>query len=262
MGRRTRARLRLRRGRTLRHFEVEAQAADAFLGCDIDAESIQWAQDNLCPPFEVFCNEAEPPLPLDASSLDLVYAFSVFTHLADTWAQWLLELHRVLRPGGTLIATFLGPGGHAQLGRPWDEDRIGMLVTIPNETFVDSSGPVIYHSEWWLREYWGRVFDIVEYRPWAYTDDGPAAGPFGHGCVALRKRDVTVTLAELERHSADPREWTAMHENLAVLHEREAAWRARATAAEAELEAIRSSRSWRAAQAVAKVARPVRRTRT
>ncbi len=32
----------------------------------------------------------------------------MFSHLTDAWSTWLLELHRVLAPGGLLLATVMG----------------------------------------------------------------------------------------------------------------------------------------------------------
>ncbi len=49
-------------GRTLRHFLDQADSAEIW-GCDIDAESIDWLQRNLCPPLHALRNEAEPGLP-------------------------------------------------------------------------------------------------------------------------------------------------------------------------------------------------------
>ena len=37
-------------GRVIRHFDVEADAGEVW-GCDIDGPSIEWAQQNLSPPF-------------------------------------------------------------------------------------------------------------------------------------------------------------------------------------------------------------------
>ena len=85
-------------GRTLRHFLDEARAAE-FYGCDIDSPSIAWLSEHLSPPFHVFESGELPSLPQPDGFFDLVYAFSVFTHLGDEWAGWLLELHRVLKPG-------------------------------------------------------------------------------------------------------------------------------------------------------------------
>jgi hypothetical protein len=54
---------------------------------------------------------------------------------------------------------------------------------------------------------------------------------------------VTLTVDDLERPADDAREWAALDENLSLIHEREAAWRARALAAETELAAIADTRS-------------------
>ena len=86
-------------------------------GCDIDHESVDWLQHNLCPPLHVLRNAAAPDrLPFEDGHFDVVWALSVFTHLADTWAAWLLELHRVLADDGILIATTIGPQ-HSEVDR-------------------------------------------------------------------------------------------------------------------------------------------------
>lgn len=47
-----------------------------------------------------------PPSPLASGSFDLVYSYSVFSHLSEAaHSQWLDELARVLRPGGLLVVT-------------------------------------------------------------------------------------------------------------------------------------------------------------
>ena len=40
-------------------------------------------------------------LPQEDGFFDLIYAFSVYTHFTDNWAEWLLEHHRVLADGGS-----------------------------------------------------------------------------------------------------------------------------------------------------------------
>jgi SAM-dependent methyltransferase len=85
------------------------------------AVAIRWLNANLNPPVSGFVSAPSPPLPRDDDSYDLVYAFSVFTHITDAWVAWLIELHRVLSPGGWLIASFLGEGmSRAIAGEPWD----------------------------------------------------------------------------------------------------------------------------------------------
>jgi SAM-dependent methyltransferase len=197
-------------GRVLRWFAPEAARCE-FLACEIDAASVAWLEKNLSPPFEVFRSEPEPPLPLEDHSLDLVYAISVFTHLDESWSRWLLELHRLLRPDGVLLATVLGDGIWPQgvagrRGVPYD-DRVGMYVEAPWRGFVDAHGPAVWHSEWWLREHWGRLFEIVDLETRGFNPFPEVHGGQGH--VLMRPRGVELTPEDLERPGRDPRELLA-----------------------------------------------------
>ncbi len=103
-------------GRVLRHFLDEAEQAELW-GCDIDAASVRWVNENLNPPVRCVQNGMAPPLPFEDRSFDLVYATSVFTHI-DRWSDWLLEMNRILTPDGLLVASFLGEGmWEATVGR-------------------------------------------------------------------------------------------------------------------------------------------------
>ncbi len=151
-------------GRTLRHF-VDVPNAE-FWGADIDAASIDWAKQNLSP-MRFVLNTEIPPSPLSASAFDLVYAISVFSHLSDHWASWLLDIHRVLKPGGLLIATFMGEGMIERIaGEPWDDNKIGMACYVPG-TGWDGGGPMVLLSPWWIEEHWGRLFHIDRVLPLA-----------------------------------------------------------------------------------------------
>ena len=55
--------------------------------------------------LRVFLNGFAPPLPLPDAHFDVVTAFSVFTHIDELDSPWLLELRRILKPGGLLDAT-------------------------------------------------------------------------------------------------------------------------------------------------------------
>jgi SAM-dependent methyltransferase len=46
-----------------------------------------------------------PYLPFEDSSIDFIYAYSVFTHIDAYEIMWLKELSRVLRPGGHIYIT-------------------------------------------------------------------------------------------------------------------------------------------------------------
>jgi SAM-dependent methyltransferase len=184
--------------RVLRHFLDEAERAE-FWGCDIDGASIDWVRANLSPPLRCFRNAPAPPLALPSDSFDLVYAASVFTHIDARWSDWLLELHRILAPGGVLVASFLGEGmWEALIGEPYREDEVGM-TTLRHWTGPDAW---VFHSPWWLREHWGRAFDVDRVAgPPRAADGGPQ---ITHSYIALRKRAGEITAQQLERR--DPGE--------------------------------------------------------
>lgn len=65
---------------------------------DICKATNPYAQFQLVDPF--------PPTVVASDSFDVVYAYSVFSHLSeDAHMRWLVEFKRLLRPGGLLIAT-------------------------------------------------------------------------------------------------------------------------------------------------------------
>jgi SAM-dependent methyltransferase len=239
-------------GRTLRHFLSEAETAEVW-GTDIDGPSIEWLQRNLCPPLRAMRCNAEPPLGLEDGSFDLIWAISVFTHLTDSSLAWLRELHRLLTPGGLLIATYMGRWNSELIaGEPWDEDRIGMNVLRDDENW-DLGGPLVLMSDWWVRAHWGRAFEIVELIPNIHNQTW----------VLMTKRDVDLTAEELERPADDPREYLALRHNV-----RQVLRRTDAVREQADAEARRgyeTSASWqvtRPLRALARAARSLRGSRS
>ena len=227
-------------GRTLSAFAAEAERAE-FVGCDIHPESIAWAEAELCPPFRFFVCSETPPLQQLDESFDLIYAMSVFTHITQEWSRWLAELHRVMRPEGIAVISVLGPAmAHQILGRNWDE-RIGMAMVDMHKDW-SIGGPSVLLSEWWVREHWGRAFEIIRFQ-----GCDPAAGA-GHDLVVLRRREGSTTSDALARvDPGDPREQAALECNLELLLRQQEAlgkeirnlldWK---TSAELQLRALRS----------------------
>jgi SAM-dependent methyltransferase len=204
-------------GRILRHFLEEARVAEVY-GCDIDEESIAWLEGTLSPPLHFFLNGEKPPLPQADDSFDLIWAQSVFTHLTDDWSSWLLELHRLLNEDGLVILTFVGRGMEYPpwAWERWDEDQIGMNVVHYGQSW-DLGGPQVFHSPWWLREHWGRAFEIVTL--WESGFNFPHRREAGQGAVVMRKKPVTLTTKDLERvNPEEPREITALQHNIEQLH--------------------------------------------
>jgi SAM-dependent methyltransferase len=265
-------------GRTLRHFAGQASQSEVW-GCDIDEPSIRWLSEHLCPPFHVFLNGAEPPLAQPNASFDLIWGISVFTHLTDSWSQWLVELHRVLKPNGLIYLTFMGSGmSEIIAGESWDENRFGMNVLKAGQSW-DLGGPMVIHSPWWINEHWGRAFEIISLLPDGFVSEPP----FGHGSVLMRKRDHEVDAGMLERiATAEPRELLALSHNVKQLRS-ESVWLrdacgaagtelrkalaqkqvldAQVTNLMARLSTLEGSRSWRLTSPLRSVAHHVRARR-
>ncbi len=146
-------------GRVLRHFQAEAQKAE-FWACDIDFPSITWLSENFPAWFRVFHNTEVPHLPIESDYFDLIYVISVFTHITTTWQPWLLELRRVLKPGGILLVTFSNRIAYEyNTGQRFDEQNTGMLVMDEDRDW-DEGGPGVFQSNWWVKKHWGQFFDI------------------------------------------------------------------------------------------------------
>ena len=245
-------------GRTLKEFLPEAETGE-FWGVDIDRISIDTLEATLCPPMHAAQCGYSPPLEFATDSFDLAWAISVFTHLTDNSIPWLLELHRVLKPGGLLMANYMGRWtSELVAGEPWDEDRVGMNVFRHTHPWSDG-GPLVLISDWWLREHWGRAFEVVEIVPRIHNSSW----------AVLRKRNVILTVDDIERPVDDPREYYAVRNNL-VRAQREIEY-AEARLAEAErqaaqeLRAVRQSyeksRSWKLTQPLRDLRRVAREHR-
>ncbi len=181
-------------GRVMRQFLPEAEHGLELVGSEIDRASVEWIEAELCPPFAVVGHGEAPPLDLPDGHFDVVYAMSVFSHLTEHWAGWLAELHRLLRPGGVLVATVLGSELFGQIaGEPWVEDRIGHLPLQAGNSW-DAGGPVAFVSEWWLRAHSGRAFEVLRFDPHGW----PEADPRGaQAVVTLRRLPGATTPDEL-----------------------------------------------------------------
>src|ERR1051326_856773 len=175
----------------LRWFENIATCGEAW-GVDIAGASIVWCQQYLSPPFKFATTSSFPYLPFEDRYFDFIYAGSVFTHIADLAEAWLLELRRIVRPGGRLFITiqddrFL----EAVMERPRSEQRRDLaqrLRSYDKETNFLSTGfsmlvidrvpghgargqaHVFYDTEY-LHRHWGNFFTAISIVPNALGGD-------------------------------------------------------------------------------------------
>lgn len=212
-------------GRVVRHLHEAARTGEVW-GSDIDPACIAWNSEHLDPAISFVVNGPVPPLSFEADMFDLVYALSVFTHIDQHWASWLIEMHRVLAPGGLLVATIMSEGMcEAVSGEPWDESRVGMNVYECGQPWA-LGGPMVLHSPWWIREHWGRLFEVLEVRSRRFYEQSDAQMD-DHGVAVLRKTGPSVSVAELERiDPSEVREVTALRHDLLHLRAEVAGLRA------------------------------------
>jgi SAM-dependent methyltransferase len=147
---------------------------------------------------------AQPPLPHPDGFFAEIEARSAFTHLHDGWAEWLLELRRLLAEGGRLRIGLASPESFDELtGAAWDESLVGMTVV----SALDGPGRrVVFHSEWWLRAHWGRAFEVVSIKEGGGRE------------ILLTTGGGQVSADELRRpEPGDDRELAAAQANAALL---------------------------------------------
>lgn len=131
--------------RLLRHLRSTAWQLH---GCDIDSGAIEWAQQHLR--FAKFVrNDERPPLPYAAAQFDVVTAVSLFTHFSPAEQRdWIDELARVIKRGGLLLLSTMGPSVIANFPRYATTENIerlrdGAIYIEAGETFNSNAA---FHS--------------------------------------------------------------------------------------------------------------------
>lgn len=167
-------------GRMIRHLEAEAKAGEVW-GVDLHSAAIHWAQAHLSPPFHFFTNTTTPHLPFEDNSFGFIFAGSVWTHIGELDDAWLLEMRRILRPGGRLYITIsdentlaevkrLSPG-HASNGHVAELDAATGMLSKDWVAFVTRTTPwlqrAVYRREAWLARI-SQWMDVRIARPNAY----------------------------------------------------------------------------------------------
>jgi len=167
-------------GRMIRWLADLAEECEIW-GVDIDARLIVWCQENLTPPFNFATVTTMPHLPFEDRYFDLIYCGSVFTHIDDLADAWLLEIKRIMRPGGRVFITvgdkhsvdliMNDPDYHVLRSlfllhdkeRNWRNGNYYKCSMLPG----DENCHVFYDVEY-LRQHWGRVLKIISVAPEAY----------------------------------------------------------------------------------------------
>jgi SAM-dependent methyltransferase len=119
-------------GRVTRFFLRDVKPEN-LVGIDVDEQALLAARET-----NRWCSFAPcavlPPTDLDDASFDLVYAWSVFSHLSEeAHLQWLEEFERILRPGGVLLVSTL-PRTFIERSASWAGDNPASLARWQRET--------------------------------------------------------------------------------------------------------------------------------
>ena len=136
-----------------------------FLGFDINPGMADWCEANL--PGDYGRNQLLPPLASPDGAADLVYAYSVLTHLREATAvRWLEEIARILRPGGLALLTFHDET-YAEVCAPAE-----VRATLAKQPYVvlnDALEGSNYISAWTTRAHFshlaGPLFEPLEILP-------------------------------------------------------------------------------------------------
>jgi SAM-dependent methyltransferase len=170
-------------GRVLRHFMIREKNAELW-AVDINVRHVEWVRRHLDSSVKVFHGTVMPSLPIADNSFSLIYAFSVFTHIDLLESAWLLELRRVLRPGGIAYLTIHSDKTWKNLNPNWGiyksllegSARIREYAVteeflkgpMPKEKTVftyNASSPTftnVFHHSDYVRNQWGRYFEIID----------------------------------------------------------------------------------------------------
>lgn len=167
-------------GRVIRHFGVQHPQIKTY-GCDINRLHVEWCNAYLPSECTVFQNHSIPTLPLPDASLDCISAFSVFTHIETMETAWLMELMRLLRPGGLLWITVHTEHtlhdmsedwplwkpimNHPEAAKRLDENRSFSGHRLVFRWRSDSSySSNVFYKQAYIERVWGRLLNIVEIR--------------------------------------------------------------------------------------------------
>ncbi len=166
-------------GRVLRHVALDPPRDVTVLGCDINRRHTDWVASHLPAAITVFQNHSIPTLPLPDSSLDAITAYSVFTHIEAFETAWLMELRRVLRPGGIAWVTIQSEKTWAAMRPGWPvydaltqmadfEPYLGDRGDLPRPRMIfrartdrSYSSNVFYDREY-IHRTWGRILSVAE----------------------------------------------------------------------------------------------------
>jgi len=171
--------------RVLRHFACHSNIPELW-GSDINARHIRWLYNFMPQNIRPVSNHSIPALPVRDNSMDIITGFSVFTHLDTFETCWLAELDRILADKGICYLTVQNEDTWKELCKQVDnpknrliqtmlkndpETRNKLQLPLPDKRSVyrfTQSGSYraqVFHSNNYIKQVWGRFFEIKEILP-------------------------------------------------------------------------------------------------
>lgn len=175
--------------RVLRHFACQSNISELW-GSDINARHIRWLNEFMPQTIKPLSNHSIPTLPVRDNSMDIITAFSVFTHIDTFETCWLAELERILADNGICYLTVQNEDTWKELNNQVDnpknrliqtmlkndpETRNKLQMPLPDKRSVyrfTQSGSYraqVFHSNNYIKRVWGRFFDIKEILPFHHN---------------------------------------------------------------------------------------------
>ncbi len=160
-------------------FPVAETYGAKIFACDVDPTAIKYVQENS-DRIEAFVSNYDPPLPFEDSTLDVVYANSVWTHFPqDAETMWLKEMRRITKPGARLFLSVAARETlKAHQARGLDDGVTLDLLEEKGFIFIenmahDKNNPerwpgvtheygLTRHSHDYIRNTWSKYFRIVD----------------------------------------------------------------------------------------------------
>jgi len=172
-------------GRVVRHFAAQSDIPEVW-ATDINQRHVRWLYEHLPMNVKPVFNHCIPTLPVPDRSVDIITAFSVFTHIDTFETHWLAELSRIMSDDGMCYLTVHNEDTWKRLSLEVDNEKNRLIKSIvkidpdfknqlmqpmPDKRAIyrfTSSGPYraqVFHSNNYLRKVWGRFFDIEAIMP-------------------------------------------------------------------------------------------------
>ena len=144
----------------------------SFWGTDINPALIEWCKINM--DFGHFSvNALHPPIHFQDSQFDLIYAFSVFTHLmSETQAEWLSEFSRILAPNKYLLVSVHGHFFAKNLPPVMYEVYKKTGYCILSKNVEGENVCTSYQDQAYSENLFANFFEVLDYFPSALTACG------------------------------------------------------------------------------------------